>query len=89
MLEGLLGIPLGIAAHQSNRIIKGFFGNWNLVARYIVGYLTCGIVFFMIINRIRSEMTKDAIIAYFSAGASVGIGVMAGMLLDESKVHTP
>lgn len=84
MFEGVAGFAFGIAAHQTHLVVSKFKGNWSLLTRYIIGYLTCGLVAAMFIKRLRPDALRDAMLAFMGAGVSVGLGVAAGMFIDES-----
>jgi len=83
MIEILSGILFGVAAHQTDRVVKVWPTNWEYISRYIIGYLTCGFTFTLILKKINPHGIKDGLLAFGGAGMSVGIGVVLARIYDE------
>ena len=83
MIEILAGVLSGVAAHQTERIVKTWPTNWDHISRYIIGYLTCGVTFTMILKKINPSALKDGLLAFGGAGMAVGIGTVLAKIYDE------
>jgi hypothetical protein len=83
MIELMSGVLFGIAAHQTDRIVKNWPHQWEYLSRYGIGYLTCGFTFVLIIKKLNPGIIKDAILAFGGAGFSTGLGVLIARLYDE------
>jgi hypothetical protein len=92
LIKLLKGTAVGLAAHQSNRVIEEWEGRvnppWTRLARYTVGFLSAlpvGVLMFR--HLYRSDMTADEAadtftVATLAAGVSYGVGVAVGYLID-------
>lgn len=85
MIEFASAILIGIAAHQTDKVIKDFRGGWEYIARYIVGGLAVIMVYALMLSRLNRAAMRDGILAIVGAFGGVGIGVSVARLYDEVK----
>ena len=83
MIELIAGVLFGIAAHQTDRIVKDWPTHWEYLTRYIIGYITCGLSFALIVRKLFPHLLKDSLFAFGGAGFSVGLGVALARIYDE------
>jgi uncharacterized BrkB/YihY/UPF0761 family membrane protein len=77
---------MGLAAHQTDRIVVHFPSDWELLSRYVIGTLTVFVAFVMLFRRLSPRhQVRDAVAAYSIAAAMVGCGVAAGRWIDDVR----
>ena len=85
MIGVLLGMAVGILAHQTDGLFKRMERghtppSWLLMSRYGVGYLAALAVQGVMVEETNSR--RDFVLLGLAAGVTVGLGVAAGHLLD-------
>ena len=83
MLELFAGALFGVAAHQTDRIVRGWPVQWEYLTRYIIGGLTVVLAFALMLSRLNRGALRDGLLAECGAFASVGLGVAVARLYDE------
>jgi len=83
MIEILSGVLFGVAAHQTDTIVKHWPQRWELLGRYVIGGLTVIMSFALILSRINRGALRDGLLAISGAFGGVGVGVAFGMFFDE------
>lgn len=83
MIEFILGVVAGIAAHQTDRVVARWPQQWEMLGRYIAGGLTVVMIFAMMAGRLNKPAQRDGLLALSGAFASVGLGVSLARLFDE------
>jgi hypothetical protein len=83
MIELLAGGLFGVAAHQTDRIVKHWPAKWELLGRYVIGGLTVILSFALILSKLNRAALKDGMLSVCGAFGSVGVGVAFAMLFDE------
>lgn len=73
----------GAAANQLDGALKLFEDGWELIARYIAGVMTIMLFFAMTIRRLHPDALRDALMAFISAAAGVGLGVVGARCLKD------
>lgn len=82
--EMVVGVIIGIAAHQTDRLIKpGWPIYFDRLSRYSIGYPACILATLLILARINPAARRDCGTAMVIGGVAVGAGVAAGMIFDE------
>lgn len=81
----LTGIAAGLLAHQLDHIFQHLERNntppdWLLLSRYGVGYLTAVAV--LVYMSDDTNTRRDVGLLSLAAGVSVGLGVVAGRMID-------
>ena len=85
VLIAVVGFVAGLLAHQTDRVVKTFPPDWELLSRYGIGYLTTASVFALMIRRLNKFALRDGLLCYLLAGFTVGLGVVTGRLIDDQR----
>jgi hypothetical protein len=81
----LTGVAAGLLSHQLDHVFKHLERNntppdWLLLSRYGIGYLTAvGVLVYMAEE---DNTRRDVGLLSLAAGVSVGLGVVAGRMID-------
>jgi hypothetical protein len=87
LLITVLSFVAGLGAHQTDRVVSTFQRDWELMSRYVIGYLTCFIPFLLMLRRLNKGAVKDGALAYGYAGGVIGIAIAVSRWLDDRKVQ--
>ena len=85
MIEFTASILVGLAAHQSDKVLRDFRGGWDYISRYIVGVLAILLCYALMLSRLNRAAMRDGLLAFGGASAGVGVGVALARLWDEVK----
>jgi uncharacterized membrane protein YkvI len=86
MILAIIGIIAGLAGHRTEPIFdymeeNGTPRTWWMSSRYGTGYLLAVLVFF--ISVFRKSWRDEATAAVLLSGVFVGVGTIAGKMMDE------
>ena len=73
----------GLAAHQTDRLVREFPPDWELLSRYIIGVLTIFGFFVAFMRRLRVGAVRDGVVSFAMSAWFVGLGVAAGRWWDD------
>lgn len=82
MIDLVAGLLAGIAAHQTDHIVKDWPSQWEMLSRYVIGGLTVIMSFVLIMSHLNRATLRDSLLALCGAFASVGVGVAVGRWFD-------
>ena len=60
MIEFTASILVGLAAHQSDKVLRDFRGGWDYISRYIVGVLAILLCYALMLSRLNRAAMRDA-----------------------------
>lgn len=76
----------GVASHQTKRFCDTFRGDWGYFSKLVIGVLTIGLFFGLMLERLNREALRDGLLAYAGSAAAVAVGVMTGHLIDHVHI---
>lgn len=80
MIEFVVAVLGGFAAHQADRVVVNFPREWEYITRYIVGGLTVILFFALFLVRLNRSAWRDGMLAIIGAFGGVGLGVSLARL---------
>lgn len=80
MIEFLVAVLGGIAAHQADRVVEKFPHEWEYITRYIIGGLTVILFFALFLARLNRSAWRDGMLAIVGSFGGVGLGVSLARL---------
>ncbi len=83
MIELFAAVLFGVAAHQTETIVKPWPSRWELLGRYVIGGLTVILAFALIMARLNRAALRDGLLSLCGGFGGVGFGVGLAMLIDE------
>ena len=81
----LLSLAAGLAAHQTDRAVVHFPRDWELMSRYVIGYLTCFAPFLLMLRHLNKGAVRDGALAFGYAGGVIGVAIAVGRWLDDRR----
>lgn len=88
MIETLIAVLAffgGLAAHQTDALVREFPRGWELLSRYIIGTLTIDLFTIAMLRKLNRFAIRDFVVSSTVINMAVGLGVALGRWLDDRQ----